>query len=832
MKLITLIFVFISGIQFALISQNQAIKVTCERNGNNGYNFSYTKDTEGSYVVIVKINEANNLSQSEFKEVVNGHAGHLFSVGLLERNRDFGFSTYSTSYFRGVPNPKIDTSFVYALPFRKGSPISVSNLTDLREKYFGDIPSRKMKSFEFSSTDRDTVCAIRKGVVVSVTDKYEMDTTIGVSYTSHVNSILIEHSDGTLASYSGFKKGSIFVEEGQTVLPFTPLGILAHYDVSKKHQLRLSVSFLADTNNDYQDDNATKKNKRYYEYINPYFLTDKGVCHVQGGKKYSVGVSDFVVEREMTKKELKAVGKKSKTENNLTKLFDKKNEIQKDTLYFDTNSNELPSKENASLFSVRWTDPANEHRKIINTFYLTGKLKEEFFQIDNPTFDLKKLPHWYSKDKATGHSWYMHGMRRVWYETGQLRREVEFQNGNINGRLITYWDNGQLKRTNRDSLGNAIPVKCFDRTGKEVAVYPFATTGKFDEGKTTINDYLREHVIYPKEALEKSIEGSVELVVNIEPDGTVGNARTIKSDHPLFEAELKRVLKSMPKWSSGTYDGEPVSYISSARYTFKLPAIKIDWLSKVSKQDTTFYDNAGKIVQAIRYCDNYEILSPDPVDTLKAIERVYSINGKLRSEKYFLKANLKDVNKDSLANLLYPKALPKEINKVIRKIEGRYREWYENGQLSKDFYVVNGKKNGKLNFYWANAKPRRTDEYTNGVLISGECFDNKGKVIPYFEADNPATYLGGKEAMIAYLSSHLHYPKNALKNNIQGNVVVKFEVNNSGRVSRTWINKSIDKELDAEALVLICKMPQWLPEFCNGEPVSSIQKVAINFSLK
>jgi antitoxin component YwqK of YwqJK toxin-antitoxin module len=603
MKLICISFIVLLGMHVGILAQNHAITVTCERNGIKGYNFSFTKNTEGSYTVFVKINNPNNISESEFKRIVTHNAGYLFSVSTIEKDRDFGFSTYSTFYLRGVQNPKIDTSFVYALPFRKISPLSVSNLFDLREKFFGETPTRKMKAFAFSSLDCDTASAIRKGLVVSINDKYEMDSTIGKSYTSNVNTILIEHPDGTLASYSGFKKGSIFVKEGQTVFPYTELGVLAHYDVSKIHQLRISVYYLAEdeVDNNSNDDTTKKNNNRYYEYINPYFLTNMGVCHIQGGKKYISKVSDFVIEHEMTKKELKEIGKKNKTKNNLTQIFENKNLILKDTIYYDNKSNILAFKDKANKYSLSWVDPSNEHRKIINTFYMSNKLNEEFFYIDNPQLDFKKPPHWYYKDKDTGRTWFIHGIRRTWYESGQLRREVEFKNGNIEGQLITYWDNGQIKRTNQDSLGNTITTKCFDRTGKEVPIYPFATTGKFDNGKTTVNDFLKEHVIYPKEALEKSIEGTVEMVINIEPEGTVGNSRTVKSAHPLLEAEVKRVLETLPKCSSGSYDGEPVSYILTARYTFKLPTIKTDSLSKLSMQDTTFYDNAGKIVQSKSY---------------------------------------------------------------------------------------------------------------------------------------------------------------------------------------------------------------------------------------
>ena len=167
-----------------------------------------------------------------------------------------------------------------------------------------------------------------------------------------------------------------------------------------------------------------------------------------------------------------------------------------------------------------------------------------------------------------------------------------------------------------------------------------------------------------------------------------------------------------------------------------------------------------------------------------------------------------------------------------RKIEGRYREWYENGQLSKDFQVENGKKNGKLNFYWDNGTPRRTDVYTNGELLSGTCYDKAGNVIPHFDVDMPATFPGGTVAMEKYISSNLQNPKASIQNNIQETAIVNFVVDISGRINRIWITKNMDKDMKTEAFRLVRNMPKWLPELKDGELVASIQKVAINFSLK
>ena len=115
----------------------------------------------------------------------------------------------------------------------------------------------------------------------------------------------------------------------------------------------------------------------------------------------------------MSCKELKAIGKKSRATNDLTK-FKTETTLVKDTLFSDAEGNHVSSLSKANQYSLRWTDPENEHRKIINAYYLSGKLKEELFQIDNPQLDFKKPPHWFSKGNETGHLWYLHGLRRTW----------------------------------------------------------------------------------------------------------------------------------------------------------------------------------------------------------------------------------------------------------------------------------------------------------------------------------------------------------------------------------------------------------------------------------
>lgn len=270
----------------------------------------------------------------------------------------------------------------------------------------------------------------------------------------------------------------------------------------------------------------------------------------------------------------------------------------------------------------------------------------------------------------------------------------------------------------------------------------------------------------------------------------------------------------------------------SARYTFKLPPLEIDWLSKLSNQDTTFYDITGRVVQSKQYCHNFEVLSPAPMDTNLVVERIYAFSGKILSEKYFLKSNLYFNEKDSNEHTIETKVLTqKDINAITRKIEGSYREWYDNGQLAKDFTVKMGKKNGELIFYWENGNLRRNEIYNNGELVSGKCYNKTGKIVPYFNLDIPAVFPGGHKELEKYFRDNLQYPKTALQNNIQGLVIVSFVLDSSGYIKQCWISKSVHTDLNAEAIRLVRKMPRWLVEIKDGEAVTSVKKVEINFSL-
>ena len=102
----------------------------------------------------------------------------------------------------------------------------------------------------------------------------------------------------------------------------------------------------------------------------------------------------------------------------------------------------------------------------------------------------------------------------------------------------------------------------------------------------------------------------------------------------------------------------------------------------------------------------------------------------------------------------------------------------------------------------------------------------------FISVEQMPQFPGGDEALIKYLSSHINYPPMAAENNIQGRVVVQFVVDKTGKVGDVNVVRSVDKDLDKEA-VRVCKsLPKFVPGRQNGQPVSVWFTLPVTFKLQ
>ena len=93
-------------------------------------------------------------------------------------------------------------------------------------------------------------------------------------------------------------------------------------------------------------------------------------------------------------------------------------------------------------------------------------------------------------------------------------------------------------------------------------------------------------------------------------------------------------------------------------------------------------------------------------------------------------------------------------------------------------------------------------------------------------------YPGGQTAMLQYMMKNIKYPKQAMKEGIQGRVTVSFIVEKDGRVSNVRLLRSVQPLLDKEAIRVVKSMPKWSPGKQKGKPVRVRFNLPVMFKLK
>lgn len=81
---------------------------------------------------------------------------------------------------------------------------------------------------------------------------------------------------------------------------------------------------------------------------------------------------------------------------------------------------------------------------------------------------------------------------------------------------------------------------------------------EFPGGKEKMAEYINQNIMYPEISIENQIEGKVYLGFIVEKDGSISNIKVLRGADPDLDREAKRVLRNMPKWKPGMYNGKIV----------------------------------------------------------------------------------------------------------------------------------------------------------------------------------------------------------------------------------------------------------------------------------
>jgi TonB family protein len=111
-------------------------------------------------------------------------------------------------------------------------------------------------------------------------------------------------------------------------------------------------------------------------------------------------------------------------------------------------------------------------------------------------------------------------------------------------------------------------------------------------------------------------------------------------------------------------------------------------------------------------------------------------------------------------------------------------------------------------------------------------FTSKTHELIYEAVEKPAEFQGSDLNIFReYVFKNVKYPEVAVKNKIEGKVILQFVVNSHGEVVDVKVIRGVDKSLDEAALAVVKSSPSWSPGMQNGKAVAEIFTMPITFNL-
>ena len=334
-----------------------------------------------------------------------------------------------------------------------------------------------------------------------------------------------------------------------------------------------------------------------------------------------------------------------------------------------------------------------------------------------------------------------------------------------------------------------------------------SASAKRVQGLESIMKYLEDSVRYPQEAIDRYARGCVIVQFAIDSVGYACDERVVQSVDPQLDGEVIRLVRSMPQWEPAQH---PVHY--TLPITFHTPGDTITndpkhiGLSYIEERmpkrpliiltltDSTTIIVSGKQLHPFRLLPKFDYLKTFGL-TSADLTRVDSLTSAMTESMYGLE------DKDG-AVVYHVK--DKTLSEVTDTLS---RYWYNR--------FSNSRLRVKI------MRPRETDaqvvEYSS---ISDEAF---------IEFESLPEFFGGTKALMDYINANKIYPQEAKERGIKGRVIVQYIIDVDGSICRERVIKSIDPQLDAEAIRLVRNMPSWEPGKMYGEPVPVSYTIPVTF---
>ena len=121
-------------------------------------------------------------------------------------------------------------------------------------------------------------------------------------------------------------------------------------------------------------------------------------------------------------------------------------------------------------------------------------------------------------------------------------------------------------------------IKSYAQTPDSAGVYSIAAVmPSYDGGDEALYAFINQNIKYPKEALDQKKQGTVQMKIVIDEQGTVPSTKVMRGVCPSLDEEAQRVVKATSgKWLCGKVDDKPVKTYKYLKVSFKIDTSAIE----------------------------------------------------------------------------------------------------------------------------------------------------------------------------------------------------------------------------------------------------------------
>jgi TonB family protein len=355
---------------------------------------------------------------------------------------------------------------------------------------------------------------------------------------------------------------------------------------------------------------------------------------------------------------------------------------------------------------------------------------------------------------------------------------------------------------------------------------------EYPDGETALQSFISSNLQPTKSVLENHVYGTIYVRVNVSKKGKPTKVEVTKpSGYSDMDMEAERVVKLIKKWNPETVDGKPVDGEIVVAVEFTKPqgaTVNASYPGGEDALQEFFRQNMQYPSDALE----------DYIEGKVYVQLTVDAQGKSKDIIMSTPTDYPGLDAEAMRLVsLVSQWTPMTINgqptesKLIVPVVFKLPE-SNTSQAEQNQHTDMGTGQATADKPTTDTDPGSANGQTSSTTSQHNSRGNNTNrpVNSQRQVAKMAAYPGGMVAMTTFISQNRKYPEDELRKKVEGDVTVKFTVDESGSIINPTIQKSVTPNLDAEAIRIVKLMPKWQPAVdTEGNNMPMEMTVTVNF---